>query len=138
MLKRKWVGIAVLLVVGMGVCTWARSTGQGRIPYVPQGAPKASSLATRCSPWEEECIILGIYCVEYRVDTVCHYTCVGLCATACAIGLRWLGIPCAYGCDFICREGCKRCVDWDVKIYCYCPGDPIPTTILVDAPRPAI
>jgi hypothetical protein len=131
MCRRNALGIAVLLVLGVGVCTWTQSATQGHVPYVPQGSREAVSAATRCPPSAVECVILGIYCVDWDTSYWCSLACEVACYAACRLSgaTFWGGFACSVGCWSICWETCKYCEEWDVEIYCYCPGDPVPTAV---------
>lgn len=70
-------------------------------------------------------------CLEWEQDPndvrFCEWTCAG----ACALGPKYMSIPCAMGCSYICDKvvGEHKCVNYVYEIFCFCEGDLIPESI---------
>jgi hypothetical protein len=125
----------VLLVLLGGAVAMAEGT-----PYGGSAARAGTSSFGDCPPSQEECILMGMTCVDYDVDGSCMTVCGLGCAASCAaVGAAVTaatgdpnagiaaGIACSATCNAGCWEGCKFCEDWAFYWYCYCPGDPVPT-----------
>jgi len=130
-MRAKHPRLALLVVVGLGLF-WGSVDAIAEQACVSCGHAMMASATSEstCPPSEMECIFMGYRCTDYDVDGVCMTGCTLACTAACTVGGGYFaGLACSMGCGGICWELCKFCEDYDVVLYCYCPGDPVPTSI---------
>jgi hypothetical protein len=128
---RGWIVLLVtLLLVGLlGAAGVARG-----IPYGGDAKTPTSAITGNCLPSEQECILMGMTCVDYDASGSCMTACAAACYPLCALGGWVWGLSCTLGCSTICWEGCKYCEEWEYYWYCYCPGQPVPEISLPPMP----
>jgi hypothetical protein len=121
-------GIRVGVLVVVAIAILANSAVGQAVPYGDSQGPKRATYPSRCPPSQVECLLLGMDCIDYDASGWCLTTCGVICGLACIPGSWFWGISCSLGCAYICWEGCKYCEQYEYYWYCYCPGDPIPTS----------
>jgi hypothetical protein len=121
------IALSLLGLLGMSVAA------RGSLHRGDVTAPGLESTGN-CPPSEQECILLGMTCVDYDASGLCLAACAAACYPVCALGGWFWGFACTLGCSTICWEGCKYCEEWEYYWYCYCPGQPVPEISLPPMP----